>query len=189
MPLPVEISFRDMDPSPAVESRILEKTTKLERFFERAISCRVVVEARHQRQRKGKLYNVRIDLSLPGENLHVGHEHRNDQAHQDIKVAIRDAFQALERQLKEKSRRMRGEVKTHEVPPHGRVAKIVAEKDYGFIETPDGREIYFHKNAVVNDGFARLQVGDEVRYISKHGESAEGPQASTVTPIGKHHLV
>ena len=185
---PVEISFRDMDTSSAVESNILEKAAKLDHFFERALGCRVMVEARHQRQHKGKLYNVSIELSMPGKNLYVGHEHKKDHAHEDVYVAVRDAFRALERQLKEQSKKLRGEVKTHETPPHGQVVKLLAEKDCGFIETPDGREIYFHKNAVVNDGFDKLQVGDEVRYVSQDGESAQGPQASTITPIGKHHL-
>lgn len=188
MTLPIEISFRDIKPSAAVEARVREKAAKLERFFERAISCRVVIEAPHRHHHQGKLYNVRIQLSLPGQDLLVDQEHKKDHAHEDVYVAIRDAFRALERQLKARAEKMRGDVKTHEVPPHGRVARLIAEEGYGFIETPDGREIYFHRNAVVNDGFDGLQVGDQVRYVAQHGESEKGPQASTVTPVGKHKL-
>jgi ribosomal subunit interface protein len=188
MTLPLEISFRDIESSPAVEERVRERAEKLERFFDRAVFCRVVIEAPHRHHHRGKLYNVRIHLSLPGRDLLVGHEHKQDHGHEDVYVAVRNAFNALERQLKAKTEKMRGEVKTKEVPPHGRVARLMAEEGYGFIRTPDGQEVYFHRNAVVNDGFGELQEGDEVRYVAQHGESDKGPQASTVTPVGKHHL-
>ena len=52
----------------------------------------------------------------------------------------------------------------------------------------DGGEIYFHRNSVTNGGFDKLAIGDEVRFVAQHSESAEGPQASTVVPPGKPHL-
>jgi ribosomal subunit interface protein len=187
MPIPVDISFRDIDPSPAIEARILEKIAKLEEFYERAIACKVVVEARHHHHHKGRLYNVRIHLAIPGEDLLVGHEHKLDHAHEDVYVAIRDAFDALRRQLQDRVRRWQGETKLHVVPDHGRVARLFDYAGYGFIEAADGQEIYFHKNAVTS-GFDKLDVGDEVRFVMQEGESEKGPQASTVTRLGKHHL-
>ena len=187
MPVPIDISFRDIAPSPAIEARIREKATKLEHFFDRAISLKVVVDARHRHQHKGKLYNVRIHLAMPGQDLMVGHEHKQDHAHEDVYVAIRDAFDALTRQLEDRVRQWHGQVKTHAVPDHGRIAKLMTQEDYGFVQMSDGQEIYFHKNAAV-DGFDRLAVGDEVRVIVQHGESDKGPQASMVARIGKHHL-
>jgi ribosomal subunit interface protein len=187
MPIPVDISFRDIDPSPAIEARILEKIAKLEEFYERAIACKVVVEARHHHHHKGRLYNVRIHLAIPGEDLLVGHEHKLDHAHEDVYVAIRDAFDALRRQLQDRVRRWQGETKLHVVPDHGRVARLFDYEGYGFIEAADGQEIYFHKNAVTS-GFDKLEVGDEVRFVMQEGESEKGPQASTVTRLGKHHL-
>ena len=188
MNLPIEISFRDMDSSEAVEARVRERVEKLQRYFDRALSCRVVVEARHRSSRKGKLYNVRLHLSIPGKDVVVGHEHKRDHAHEDVYVAIRDAFNAMESQLKSQAEVMRGKVKAHEVPPHGRIARIFLEDGYGFIESSDGQEVYFHRNSVTNDGFESLSVGDEVRYSSQQGESEKGAQASTVVLIGKHHL-
>jgi ribosomal subunit interface protein len=187
MPIPLDISFRDIDPSPAIEARIREKIAKLDQFFERAISCKVVVEARHHHQHKGRLYNVRIHLAIPGEDLLVGHEHKLDHAHEDVYVAIRDAFDALGRQLQDRVRRWQGAVKLHVVPDHGRIARLFSYEGYGFIEATDGQEIYFHKNAVTT-GFDKLEVGDEVRFVVQESESEKGPQASTVTQMGKHHL-
>jgi cold shock CspA family protein len=74
------------------------------------------------------------------------------------------------------------------VPDHGRVARLLAEQDCGFILSADGAEIYFHRNSVANGGFDKLAVGDEVRFVAQDSESAQGPQASSVVPIGKHHL-
>lgn len=187
MSMPLDISFRDIDPSPAIEARIREKAAKLERFFDRAISCRVVVAARNKHQHKGRLYNVSIHLAVPGEDLLIGHEHKLDHAHEDVYVAIRDAFDALKRRLQDRVRLQRGDVKSHEVPAHGRVSKLMTYEGYGIIEASNGEEIYFHRNAVVGD-FDKLEVGDEVRFTAQHGESEKGLQASTVTKMGKHHL-
>ena len=84
------------------------------------------------------------------------------------------------------AQRASGKVKLHEVDAHGRVSKISAEEDFGFIATPDGREIYFHRNSVIDNAFDRLSVGSEVRFAEELGE--KGAQASTVYLIGKHHL-
>ncbi len=80
----------------------------------------------------------------------------------------------------------RGGRSWHPVESHGRVAKFLGGGDCGFIETPDGREIYFHRNAVLNGAFDRLTVGSEVRFVEDEG--VKGPQASTVRLVGKHHL-
>jgi len=86
MNLPIEISFRDMDSSEAVEARVRERVEKLQRYFDRALSCRVVVEARHRSSRKGKLYNVRLHLSIPGKDVVVGHE--QDQLHDHLRGQV-----------------------------------------------------------------------------------------------------
>jgi ribosomal subunit interface protein len=185
MEIPLQISFRDMDPSPAIEARIREKAAKLEHFFERIVSCRVTVEARNRHQRQGRLYAVRIDLRIPGAEIVAGHGHPRDHAHEDVQVAIRDAFDALGRQLEDRARRDRAEVKQHAAPDHGRVSRLFP--DYGFARTADGQEVYFHRNSVSGGGFERLQAGDEVRLVIAEGEGEKGAQASTVTPVGKHH--
>ena len=113
MPIPLQISFRNMDPSPAVEERIRKKAEKLERFHDRIIGCTVVVEAPHRHHHKGKLYSVRVDISVPGKDVVVDRAKPTDHAHEDVYVAIRDAFDAAVRRLEDQSRKMRGSVKTH----------------------------------------------------------------------------
>ena len=187
MQMPLQISFHGMDPSPAIEARIREKAAKLERFCDRIVGCRVTVEAPHRHHRHGKLYNVRIDLSVPGKDVFVGHSGPLNHAHEDINVAIRDAFDAARRQLEDHVRKARGDVKVHRAPSHGKVVQLFS--DYGFIEMPDGEEVYFHKNSVTGQDFDRLDIGSEVRLVLAEGEGVEGAQASTVTLIGKHHIV
>lgn len=185
MQLPLQITFRDMEASPAIESRIRKRASKLERIFERITACRVVVEAPHHHHHKGKLYHVRIDITVPQEELVVSREPKDRHAHEDVHTAIHDAFKAAERQLEDYVRRRRGQVKTHDNASHGRVAKLFPDTGYGIITTPAGLEIYFHAHSVPNDGFGKLDVGSEVRFVESMGEN--GPQASTVTPVGKRH--
>jgi ribosomal subunit interface protein len=188
MQVPLQITFRHAPSSPAIEERIRERAEELERFYDRITSCRVAVECRHQRQRRGNLFRVRIDLKVPGREIVVGRDPAAHREHEDVFVAIREAFDAAQRLLEDHVRLARREVKLHAVPDHGRIARLVPEKDCGFIAMVDGQELYFHRNSVANGGFDKLAVGDEVRFVAQHSESPEGPQASTVVPLGKHHL-
>ncbi len=187
MQRPLKITFKDMAPSPTIEARIHEKAADLERFYDRIVGCHVTVEAPHRHHRKGKLYNVRVDVSLPGKDVLIGRTGPLDHAHEDVNVAIRDAFDAARRLVEDHVRRMRGDVKKHEAPTHGKIMRLL--EDYGFVETSDGLEVYFHRNSVVDGLFDELEAGDEVRLVIAEKEGIEGPQASTVTPIGKHHIV
>ncbi|MBL6615229.1 MAG: HPF/RaiA family ribosome-associated protein [Reyranella sp.] len=187
MPSWLQITFRNIDASPAVEAKIRERARELEQFFERIVSCRVVIEAPNRR-RQGDLFHIRVDLKVPGKEIVVKRDPPGHHAHEDIYVAVRDCFDAVRRQLEDHVRRRRGDVKTHDMPAHGKVASLMAERDYGFIDTSDGTEVYFHRNAVANGGFEKLLVGDEVRFSLHQREAEKGPQASHVVPIGKHHL-
>lgn len=153
------------------------------------MACHVIVESPHHHQRKGKLYEIHIDLTVPGEKIPVTHSGPQNHAHEDIYVAIRDAFNTATRLLEDHVRRFRGDVKAHGFPLHGKVVRLFPYEGYGFIETSDQNEIYFHKNSVTDAGFDKLEVGAEVRVVLAEGESAHGTQASTVTAIGKHHIV
>jgi ribosomal subunit interface protein len=188
MQLPLQITFRHMDSSEAVAARIRERARELERFFDRIMSCRVVVECRHPRHQRGNLFRIGIDLKVPGREIAVGRDPAARHAHEDVYVAIRDAFDAARRLLEDHGRERRGEVKLHAVPDHGRIARLLPEQNCGFILSADGNEIYFHRNSVTNSGFDKLTLGDEVRFVAQHSESAAGPQASTVAPLGKRHL-
>lgn len=185
MPVPVQITFRNMPPSAAVRARIHTQAEKLERLHGRMMSCRVVVRAPHRHQRKGKLYHVSIDAKVPGTEIAVNRDPGAHHAHEDVYVAIRDAFHALARRLEDTARERRGDVKTHEAEPHGQIARMFP--DYGFIRGSNGDEVYFHANSVQNNGFAHLQIGDEVRYNSEIGE--KGLQATVVKRAGKHHMI
>ena len=111
MQTPLQVTLKDMPQSEAVESRIREKAEKLNRFYDRIMGCRVVVESPQRHQHQGKLYSVRIDLTVPGAELVA-----NRTQDEDVYVAIRDAFVAITRQLEDFVRRQRGEVKAHSTP-------------------------------------------------------------------------
>ncbi len=183
----LQISFKDMEPSRAIEARIRDKAASLERFHDRIVGCHVTVEAPHRHHRKGKLYHVRVDVSMPGKDVLVGRNGPLDHAHEDVYVAIRDAFDAARRLIEDSARRMRGDVKKHAAPVHGKVRRLF--DDYGFVETSEGLEIYFHRNSVVDGLFDKLKSGDDVRLAIAEEEGIQGAQASAVTPTGKHHIV
>jgi len=120
MRIPLEVTFRHMEPSAAAEARIAEKVAKLEQFFSQLTRCHVIVEAPHEHNRQGKLFQASIDLTVPGGELLVtrGHNHQSH-AHEDLYVAIRDAFDAAKRRLEDYARQQRGDVKQHAQPQVG----------------------------------------------------------------------
>lgn len=117
MRIPLEVTFRHMEPSAAAEARIAEKVAKLEQFYSQITRCQVVVEAPHEHSRQGKLFHVSIDITVPGGELLItrGHHHQSH-AHEDVYVAIRDAFDAAKRRLEDYARQQRGDVKHHQRP-------------------------------------------------------------------------
>lgn len=180
MKLPLQIRVHNVSISDVVKDDIRQKAAKLDEFSGHIMACRVTVNSPHRHRHQGVRYNVRIDLTLPGDEVVV-----KRQLHEDIYVALRDAFDAARRKLEDYERKRRGVVKLHEATPHGRVVRLFSEEGYGFLETPDGLEIYFHRNSVLNDAFNRLAIGTEVRFVEEIGE--KGPQASTVEIIHPRH--
>jgi ribosomal subunit interface protein len=189
MQTPLRITYRNVDQSDAIDSRIRQRVDRLERLYDRITSCHVVVDKPHRHGNKGKIYEVRVLLDVPGKEIAVYREGRNDHAHEDVYVALRDAFDATERRLEDFDRKRDHRTRVHEVPPHGRVVRVFPQDGYGFVESSDGLEVYFHENSVVDGRLQDLDVGAEVRYELAPHEGEQGPQASTVRPIGKHHLV
>ena len=180
MQQPLQIAFRQVPVSPAVEARIREEAAELEGVSDSIVRCRVVVEQPHRHQRQGNLYAVRIDLTVPGHEIVVAREPTEHHAHEDVYVAIRDAFDAAKRQLQDYERRGRQQTKHHEPTAEGRVARLFRDAGYGFIETTDGREVYFHRNSVDEGKFDTLVAGIHVRFTEELGE--KGPQATIVHP-------
>lgn len=173
MKLPLQITFRNINPTEAIEANIKEKAEKLDQFYERIMSCRVVVDSIQRRQHQGKIYDVRIDITIPRKEIAVTREEN-----EDIYVAVRDAFNAAYRKLEETRRRERGVVKTHAETPSGWIARIFPEENYGFIRTTDERDVYFHSNSLLNGDFNRLKIGTEVTFLEEQGN--DGPQAARV---------
>ena len=184
MPIALQISFRGMDPSPSAENQVRERAAELEQFSDRINMCRVMLEAAHRHHRQGRTYHVRVDIGLPGGHVVAGHDPGKDHAHEDLHVAIRDAFDAARRRLQDHMRRMDGSVKLHAAGDTGRIARIFPDRDYGFLVTDSGEEIYLHRNAVPDGGFDALRPGDRVRYVVDPEEGEHGAQASTVVPLG-----
>lgn len=179
---PLQITFKGLEPSDALKEAVQTRADKLERFYEKIESCRVVIESPHHQHHKGNLFHVRVRLTVPGEEIVVSREPSQHAAHQDAYLAINDAFKETKRQLEDYVRRRRGKVKEHVGPPHAVVARIFRDKGYGFLRTPRGDEIYFHENSVVDGAFDKLEEGTEVRYAEEKGD--KGPQASTVSIVG-----
>lgn len=117
MKIPLQITFRNVQHSAAVEEKIREKVKKLEQYYDRITSCRVVVEAPHKSHHKGTLYHVRVDMTLPGEEIVVARDPKEHQAHEDVYVAIRDSFEAVRRQLKKHVRQTREKHQKRVVAP------------------------------------------------------------------------
>ncbi len=186
MQLPLQISFRNLQRSEEVEAKVRERAEDLDRMYGRIMGCRVVVESLHKHHRRGNQFHVRVALTVPDGEIVASREPDENHAYSDLNVAVRDAFDAARRQLEDHARRVRGDIKTHEVPPHGRVAELKPADNYGRLETPDGRLVYFHRNSVLEGDFDQLHVGTELRYSEEMGD--RGPQASAVHVVGKHHI-
>jgi len=179
----LQIVWEELEPSDFVKARIEREVSHLEKIFDRITSCKVFIQGPGHRHHQGGLYAVRVRLVLPhGKELVVARNPTADQSHQDAYVAIRDAFEAMRRQLKEYVDLRRDEPKQQFTQPHGVIDRLFEDKGYGFIRADDGREIYFHRNALISDDFAALRVGTEVDFSEEAGE--QGPQASTVRAYG-----
>jgi ribosomal subunit interface protein len=121
---PLQINFRDIPQSDAVEARVREKAEKLDRFYDKIMTCSVMVEAPHGHHHKGNLYHVRIDLTVPNGEIVINRDPKDNHAHEDVYVAIRDAFDAARRKLQDYARKQRGDVKKHELPPQDTTSEL-----------------------------------------------------------------
>ncbi len=190
------VTFRNMKSPGLAEKWVRDEIPKLAMLYPRIMACRVAVESVDRHHKFGGQFHVRIDLTVPGGEIVIKHapslrahirqagktktvkQLELKTAHKNLRTAINDAFKAAGRRLQDFARRQQGSVKRHEPLPTARVSQLFPRKGYGFMSTQDGREIYFHKNAVLNRGFNKLKTGTKVRFVEEPGE--KGPQASTV---------
>jgi cold shock CspA family protein len=185
METPVQIDFQGMDAKPEIRSAIAKHVAQLEERYGRVTAGRVVLKAPGGRPRTGGLYEINVRLALPeGREVNIGRTPQDDERYSDLNFALNDAFKRARRQLQDKVGRLQGEVKQHEGEPTATVVRVDASGEFGFIETGDGREIYFHKNSVLDGG--PIAEGMRVTFHEEVGE--KGPQASTVKVMGKHKL-
>ncbi len=114
---PIRITWRGMKPSAALEGRVRALAQRLEKFGSEMIHCHVIIELPHKRGHQGNLYGVHIQVTVPGTELIVQHEHRELRSHEDSYIAVRDAFRAVRRQLQDYERKRRLDVKGHTLSP------------------------------------------------------------------------
>ena len=181
--IPLQIQYRNFPESEAVSAAIWEAVADLEKVDDHIISCHVTISCPHRKQNKGRIYHAQVRLHLAGADIVINREPEQDHAHEDIYIAVRDAFLAAKRRVDEYVRIQRGHVKAAAGPAHAKIEKLFPIDEYGFLLTPDGREIYFHKNSVVGADFENLNIGQEVRYREEMGN--KGPQASSLNVVRK----
>jgi ribosomal subunit interface protein len=180
MQVPAQIVYHGFERSDALDAAVHDKLAHLERFSSDLTGCRVVLDLGHRHKHQGHPFGVHIVLTLPGRELIVDRVE-----HEDVYVALRDAFDAMKRQLEDAVRQRRGDVKRHARELHGEVARVDADGSFGFIRTPDGEEYYFARGNVVDDAFDRIAVGAAVQFIAE--PAGEGWQAKRVS-LGRHHV-
>lgn len=183
----VNITFRNASPDPNIESVVQREAAKLERYGRKLVSCRMTIEQPQRHQRDGNRFRVRLTIGAGlQEPIVVTREPGDSDMHESLQTIVLGAFRAARRQLQSKSDRRRGETKRPQ-EPRALVVRLypgpAGKGGYGFLMTPDGRELYFHRNSVLHEDFERLAVGTEVRFEEEEGE--EGPQASTVQVVNK----
>ena len=191
MQTPVEITWHEMERSPHVEQRIHERVARLEKFFGRIIGCRVVVDAASRRHRVGNEYDVRLEVTVPRGVLTIDRKPGDVHAHTDPLIAVRDAFEAMERKLRRWKEEHSGRpTEVTEKPTlHGQIAELNPLAESGQIAVTDGRLVYFHRNAVVNEKYEALDIGDPVELVIAPEDDATNLHASTVRRISTQEFV
>jgi ribosome-associated translation inhibitor RaiA len=111
MEVPLQVTFRGMDPSDAITGMIRERAQRLERFDPRIVACHVVVDVPHRHRSTGRNFAVRLDITTPTREIAVSRDPGLDRGHEDFGAVVRDAFDAAARQLEDEARRRRGDVK------------------------------------------------------------------------------
>ena len=188
MQVPLELAFHHVDHSEWAETEIRDRVAKLERIYDRLVSCRVKVE--RQNDAHGVPPIVRIELGIPGraDIIVAPHPENLKRRYQDpdLRKAIGESFRVAERQLFDlKEQRSRRTKQPHHDDANqflGQVAEMHADEDHGFLLTKEGGLLYFHRNGLLSGDFDKLARGDEVHYVEDIGDT--GPIAAKVRVKG-----
>ena len=183
MTMPLQVTFHGVSPSNSLANYIEKKAKKLDELYGRIVNCRVAFEVPHRHSREGRRYRVRIDLRFPGDEIAISRDLGESEL--DGYATIDEAFDEAKRRLADHAAIRRGEVKRHEGPRHGWISKLFSYEGYGFIESEEGEEIYFHKNAVLKGAFDRLRRGARVKFLEEEGD--DGVHATSISLLRGGH--
>jgi len=179
MQAPPKISYHNLASSPAIENLVQRRIKALELRHDRLTGCEVTMEAPQKRKRHGRVFKVRLNLHLPGPDLSISKEVAQGSAQEDLILAVNRAFTAAEKQLKKRKKKMNGlEVKHHPPVLHGKIAELEPELGYGWVQADDGRKVYFQRDSLTSDDWARLDKGTRLRFREMQGD--KGPYAASV---------
>ena len=187
MQRPLEIAFRDLDPSDFIRNLVEERVDRLERFHPHIIGCRVVIEAPHRSaEGHSPQIGISVEVDIPGRARIVA---KDEEPQRDLKgdhlSAVNRAFEAIERQLEELGAKQRGDVKRHDSERQtGSVVRLFPDQGHGFVEIAGGPELFFTRNAITGGAFDDLEVGTMVQVTRATTDGTMGPQASSVELLG-----
>jgi cold shock CspA family protein/ribosome-associated translation inhibitor RaiA len=182
MQCPLQVTFRGIDHSDAIESIIQKRAERLDRFSEWITRCHITVDMPHQHRHRGNHFALHIVIETPLGQVAVIRDLSLDDGHKDFQSVVRDAFDTVTRLLENDLERQRGDVKAHQRhEPTGRVTRLL--DGYGFLAPVEGDEVYFHENSVVDCSYADLGVGDEVRFSLAPEDSDQGARAASVQRV------
>lgn len=198
MTVPVQVTFRNMTAIEDVRKEIETRVQKLETYCKPILNCQVTIEAPAKHHRKGAPFQVRIDATLSDGRIDVKYAESSYPAgmrknqdtsseHNLLMFTIREAFSAGRRQLHDHALKRRAGVKTSEPDIIATISDIFPEKGYGYLETPEGRQIYFHENSIVGTRFEKIKLGAQVHFVEEPG--LKGPQASAVRVLRKPRTI
>jgi cold shock CspA family protein len=184
MDVPLEITYRGVERIEAVDELVRRKAAKLEQVCGWMQSCRVTIEKDQQHQAAGNPFRVRLDITVPpGHELAIRRQSSGGDLHNELPTIVRNAFDAARRKLQKLAEQQKGKMKSHpEQEVNGIVERVFPEEGYGFIRNIDDREVYFHKNSVINEKFESLRPGAGVTYVEEIMDKGLG--ASTVHVVG-----
>lgn len=184
----LQVTYKNMDRSPALDAIIEQRVAALKRLYPRAIGCRVVIEVPHRSAGSAKVpLGVAVELEIPNHAPIIG---RDTQQRREVKddhtAAVNNAFEAVERQLEKLSQEHGREVSRHEAAGEtGMILRLFPDQQYGFAQVEGAPELYFTANAVSGGSFDELETGMMVHLTRAAAEGPMGPQASSVRPLGK----